>query len=792
MCLSPIQGVLDVVASILGVKLWVEDSDRTTTLAREECPLGLRLSSPVNTETIVTCLCGCDALVVPVVVSDDSCVIIRSGHLPKGFPWVDGHMGIPNLWDEKPDTPVRALSVTAAFIGAVVRIAHEQGTLGEIGYENIRRIGASLARSLQAPTGTPVNCDVQQIAQSFHRVPSLSDFIDRISKSPFPHRRTLTDVFHDITEGLPASIGLLTLGGVSLFRTCRCSTVCRLIREKRPLPCVLSDLVHMWRAVLWDGSTPKPMDLYSYQCPYGITENVRPIMADGLGVGAVIAGQMIESTRQRSKVRRAFLDAGLREQQLNACDFDAGCEATEDASLLERVKASCHGLADLISCMYREWCKAEVNARLRAGLIEAAFETNADEFCAKACPIIAQYTGVRRASIWLQAQGRLFLAASTAKEMYVRDSRHSEPQRVSTSELIRGAFCEIGEGLTGRVAKEGNKIIPDTAEDEEWWDRYGELPDDSQFIGIRLKRDEDLCGVLRIYQSCGDVHLSGDDLTLLENLGDELAITIHEKLLAAEAAQKAEEFRLALMETGHEFRSPLQAILSQLAVLKASLGDNPQFLCTHKKIEEEVFRARRQMDAALAFGRELGFNFIASRLGPILQAVADAYITRAADRNIRIIVWDSAKRLPKIRMDSDRIRQVVTNLIDNAVKWSFAGECIHIRGQALLEGVVFTVEDRGTGIPEDREQAIFEKPFLRKVIEDKKRLIAGTGIGLKIAKKIVDAHHGTISVSSVPFLSDPRRQGPEYGHVVIFTVRLPSGLSQDEKATHSDHNKEKE
>jgi signal transduction histidine kinase len=134
----------------------------------------------------------------------------------------------------------------------------------------------------------------------------------------------------------------------------------------------------------------------------------------------------------------------------------------------------------------------------------------------------------------------------------------------------------------------------------------------------------------------------------------------------------------------------------------------------------------------------------------------------------------------------------VTNLIDNAVKWSFTGELIHIRGQVLPGWVVFTVEDQGTGIPDDRKKAIFEEPFLRKVLEDKKRFIAGTGIGLKIAKKIVDAHHGTISVTSVPFLDDPRRQGPEHGHVVTFTVRLPWKLSPDEKTTRGDDNKEKE
>jgi signal transduction histidine kinase len=63
--------------------------------------------------------------------------------------------------------------------------------------------------------------------------------------------------------------------------------------------------------------------------------------------------------------------------------------------------------------------------------------------------------------------------------------------------------------------------------------------------------------------------------------------------------------------------------------------------------------------------------------------------------------------------------------------------------------------------------------FKRGVVEDRKRIVTGTGIGLKIVKRIIQAHHGQIRVSSVPFLDDPARQNPQDGHTVTFTVTLP-------------------
>ncbi len=247
---------------------------------------------------------------------------------------------------------------------------------------------------------------------------------------------------------------------------------------------------------------------------------------------------------------------------------------------------------------------------------------------------------------------------------------------------------------------------------------------------------------------------------------------------AEQAEQNAKLFRNALVETAHEFRSPLSNILGQIPVLRESLTMNSRAESIVTGMEDEIFRAKKVMDDSLVFGAEASYNFRMASMRDILDTCKNEYDNRAAERNIRIIVWDSAKQLD-LEMDPDRIRQVLTNLIDNAIKYSFNGEKIHIRGQDLkgTQDIRISVEDKGLGIPESKKNAVFAE-FVRQVVADPKRFIPGTGVGLKIVDDIIKAHRGGIEVSSVPFLDDPTRQAPKDGHTVTFTITLPKVRKQ--------------
>ena len=129
--------------------------------------------------------------------------------------------------------------------------------------------------------------------------------------------------------------------------------------------------------------------------------------------------------------------------------------------------------------------------------------------------------------------------------------------------------------------------------------------------------------------------------------------------------------------------------------------------------------------------------------------------------------------LPKIAADRNSISEVMSNLIDNAVKYSNDGGLVSVTTKLNGDFVEFIVKDRGIGMPENVVSNLFQK-FYRS--HRSRETVAGTGIGLYISKAIVESHGGNISVIS------------EEGTGSTFTVSLPTYDSIAEKLNTSDEN----
>jgi two-component system OmpR family sensor kinase len=102
--------------------------------------------------------------------------------------------------------------------------------------------------------------------------------------------------------------------------------------------------------------------------------------------------------------------------------------------------------------------------------------------------------------------------------------------------------------------------------------------------------------------------------------------------------------------------------------------------------------------------------------------------------------------VPTIRGDRERLRQVIANLIENAVKYSPSGLPVDVRAATVDGAVVVDVSDHGPGIPNEDQSLIFEK-FGRARTG---KLLPGTGLGLFIARSIAEAHGGSLEVRSAP------------------------------------------
>jgi signal transduction histidine kinase len=139
----------------------------------------------------------------------------------------------------------------------------------------------------------------------------------------------------------------------------------------------------------------------------------------------------------------------------------------------------------------------------------------------------------------------------------------------------------------------------------------------------------------------------------------------------------------------------------------------------------------------------------------LLNAIAEKFSPLAARAGVTVAAQSEA--LPPLTGDGDRLAQVLTNLVDNAIKFTPAGGQVTLAARQAGAELEIEVRDTGRGISPDALQHVFDRFYQ----EDASRARHGAGLGLAIAKEIVAAHGGKISVRS------------QLGQGTVFSVRLP-------------------
>jgi two-component system clock-associated histidine kinase SasA len=294
--------------------------------------------------------------------------------------------------------------------------------------------------------------------------------------------------------------------------------------------------------------------------------------------------------------------------------------------------------------------------------------------------------------------------------------------------------------------------IPDQI--EQWWSRWTKALDENK--ANQRKQEEANATLGTVAQSAEIIELS-DQIFQLKREREELQ------------AQLQFKDRIIAM-LAHDLRNPLTA--ASLAIETLEMGYDPDQgwneRFTPKLITQLLKHARTQTHS------------IDRMITDILQAArgacADIHI-QPAELNLRelflSVITDLATKceakqqqletdipedLPRVHADSERMRQVITNLIDNAIKYT--PECGKIHVSALhrtTQKVQVIIGDTGPGIPEENQERIFEDSFRLERDESKD----GYGIGLSLCQRIVRAHYGQIWVDSVP------------GHGSCFHFTLP-------------------
>jgi two-component system, NtrC family, sensor histidine kinase HydH len=193
----------------------------------------------------------------------------------------------------------------------------------------------------------------------------------------------------------------------------------------------------------------------------------------------------------------------------------------------------------------------------------------------------------------------------------------------------------------------------------------------------------------------------------------------------------------ALSAAAHDMKSPLTAIGGITRLVYKKLQGEDESRQKLAMVIKEVDRLEALVGDMLAFSRPLRLDLARSDLNALLQESLDILEPQTTEKHV-ILETDLSKRLPPVDLDALRIKQVLINLVVNALQASPGGEKVLIRTYREHDKVYLEIVDNGPGVPEQDRVKIFS-PFFTTKRE-------GTGLGLPITLKIISAHEGTLEL----------------------------------------------
>ncbi|HAO99292.1 MAG TPA: hypothetical protein DCQ83_04540 [Fibrobacteres bacterium] len=241
------------------------------------------------------------------------------------------------------------------------------------------------------------------------------------------------------------------------------------------------------------------------------------------------------------------------------------------------------------------------------------------------------------------------------------------------------------------------------------------------------------------------------DVRLTEKDNDELAALARSfNAMTASLKERLRARDQLLMDVSHELRSPLTRMRVALEMAEpGSAVDSlkEEVVALNAMVTEILETERAQSDLG-------GLKKHPENIAGLISEIASKFSGRTPG-----ILWTQPHGFPAVPIDPERMKMVVRNLLDNAFKYGKTSpRPVEIYLRSENDTAVFTVRDFGPGIPEEDQRLVFE-PFYR--VDRSRSRSPGYGLGLPLCKRLVEAHGGTILLSS------------QNGHGTEVTVRLP-------------------
>lgn len=358
------------------------------------------------------------------------------------------------------------------------------------------------------------------------------------------------------------------------------------------------------------------------------------------------------------------------------------------------------------------------------------------------------------ALLLLDEEGKVLTARSSVGPMQETDDQTPVP---------------IGKGIVGRIASERAPIILHNLASLKSKTGDNLHSECRSLIGAPLLIEGRVIGVIRAI-AVEASRFTDDDLRLLQLAADRVALVIeHARLYEAEQSARVEAERANRMKDeflaiiSHELRSPLNAILGWVVLMREGKLDAD---ATRRALETVERSARSQnrmindlFDVSRIISGKLRLNLRPIPPAQIVESAVEALRPAAAIKEIELHT-DLDSETGPLLADSDRLQQIVWNLVSNAIRFTPKGGQVRICLHPIESLIEIVVTDTGAGINQEFLPHVFDR--FRQADSSSRRKQGGLGLGLAIVRHLAELHGGTVEAASAG-----------EGQGATFSVRLP-------------------
>jgi PAS domain S-box-containing protein len=253
-------------------------------------------------------------------------------------------------------------------------------------------------------------------------------------------------------------------------------------------------------------------------------------------------------------------------------------------------------------------------------------------------------------------------------------------------------------------------------------------------------------GVITFVRRTGARPYDTEDLAVAEELARRAAIAVENARLYGDAQQAVLARDDILAAVSHELGNPLQAIIMAEKMMVASVHDD-----SARYYGDAIRRSAERMERLIhdllevhrVQARQLTLERRPCAVEPLVREACEGLMPLAEAKPLRLDIELGDTPLPRILADAGRVVQVISNIVGNAVKFTPGGGRVWVRGAATDDEVRLEVFDTGPGIPAEQRPFVFDRFW-----QARRTGRVGIGLGLAIAKGIVEAHGGRIGVES--------------------------------------------